>query len=51
VRFVDTNVLLYAPGIVAAARGLGCATLLSEDLADGADYGGVHVLNPFAGVR
>jgi len=34
--------------IVEAARGLGCAVLLSEDMADGADYRGVRVVNPFA---
>jgi len=34
--------------IVEAARQLGCEQLLSEDLGDGRDYGGVHVLNPFA---
>lgn len=35
--------------IVEAARSLGCATLLSEDLGDGTDYRGVRVVNPFAG--
>jgi len=33
--------------ILEGARALGCATVLSEDLADGRDYGGVHVENPF----
>ena len=33
--------------IVAAAQLQGCALLLSEDLQDGADYGGVTVRNPF----
>ena len=33
--------------IVEAARTVGCRTLLSEDLADGADFGGVRVRNPF----
>lgn len=33
--------------IVEAARSLGCTTLLSEDLADGMDYSGVRVVNPF----
>jgi predicted nucleic acid-binding protein len=33
--------------IVAAAQSQGCALLLSEDLQDGADYGGVTVRNPF----
>lgn len=34
--------------IVEAARSLGCATVLSEDLSDGQDYAGVRVENPFA---
>jgi predicted nucleic acid-binding protein len=33
--------------VVEAARALGCATLLSEDLADGRDYAGVRIENPF----
>jgi len=33
--------------ILEAARQLGCATVLSEDLAHGRDYGGVRVVNPF----
>lgn len=33
--------------IVEAARALGCARVLSEDLGDGQDYGGVVVENPF----
>ena len=36
--------------IIEAARTLRCATVLSEDLADGRDYDGVRVRNPFAGV-
>lgn len=35
--------------IIAAARTLGCEIVLSEDLSDGQDYGGVRVENPFAG--
>lgn len=35
--------------IVEAARALGCETVLSEDLNDGQDYGGVRVENPFGG--
>ncbi len=35
--------------ILEAARVLGCDTVLSEDLSDGQDYGGVRVENPFAG--
>jgi predicted nucleic acid-binding protein len=33
--------------IIEAARALGCRIVLSEDLGDGTDYGGVTVENPF----
>jgi len=33
--------------IIEAARRSGCGVVLSEDLSDGQDYGGVRVLNPF----
>ena len=33
--------------MIAICRAHGCEGLLSEDLADGASYGGVRVLNPF----
>lgn len=33
--------------ILEAARAMGCETVLSEDLADGQDYAGVRVENPF----
>jgi predicted nucleic acid-binding protein len=33
--------------ILEAARALGCEIVLSEDLNDGQDYGGVRVENPF----
>lgn len=33
--------------ILEAARELGCRVVLSEDLNDGQDYGGVRVENPF----
>jgi predicted nucleic acid-binding protein len=33
--------------VVEAARALGCAAVLTDELADGRDYGGVHVENPF----
>jgi predicted nucleic acid-binding protein len=33
--------------IIAAARAMGCSHVLSEDLSDGQDYGGVQVANPF----
>ena len=32
--------------ILKAARELGCEVVLSEDLSDGRDYGGVLVTNP-----
>jgi predicted nucleic acid-binding protein len=35
--------------VIEAARCLGCDTVLSEDLGHGTDYGGVRVVNPFAG--
>lgn len=33
--------------IIEAARSLGCAAVLSEDLSDGDDYAGIRVENPF----
>jgi predicted nucleic acid-binding protein len=33
--------------IIEAARTLGCREVLSEDLSEGQDYGGVRVTNPF----
>ena len=33
--------------IIEAARAMGCTHVLSEDLGDGQDYGGVQVTNPF----
>jgi len=33
--------------ILEAARSVGCEVVLSEDLTDGQDYGGVRVENPF----
>jgi predicted nucleic acid-binding protein len=33
--------------IIAAAQSQGCAMLLTEDMQDGAEYGGVIVRNPF----
>ena len=33
--------------IIEAARSAGCRTVLSEDLADGRDYDGVRIENPF----
>jgi predicted nucleic acid-binding protein len=34
--------------ILEAARAMNCDVVLSEDLSDGQDYGGVRVENPFA---
>jgi predicted nucleic acid-binding protein len=34
--------------IIEAARLIGCQTVLSEDIADGQDYDGVTVTNPFS---
>lgn len=36
--------------IIEAARAAGCREVLSEDLQDGHDYGGVRVVNPFRGL-
>lgn len=33
--------------ILESARAMGCAVVLSEDLDDGTDYGGIRVENPF----
>jgi predicted nucleic acid-binding protein len=33
--------------IIEASRAMGCTQVLSEDLSDGQDYGGVRVTNPF----
>ena len=46
-RFLDTNVLLYA-AILAAARVAGCDAVYSEDMSAAQDYDGPRVLNPFA---
>jgi predicted nucleic acid-binding protein len=37
--------------IIEASRAIGCALVLSEDLADGVDYAGVRVENPFRGIH
>jgi DNA-binding transcriptional MerR regulator len=49
---VDTLQMLaclsyWDAAIIEAARALGCTHVLSEDLSDGQDYGGVRVTNPF----
>ena len=33
--------------IIEAARAMGCREVLSEDLGDGQNYGGIRVINPF----
>lgn len=35
--------------VLAAARAMGCDAVYSEDLSDQQDYGGLRVINPFAG--
>ena len=42
-----SGISYWDAAVVEAARALGCGTLLTEDLADGRDYAGVHVVNPF----
>jgi predicted nucleic acid-binding protein len=42
------SVSYWDAAVIEAARSLGCATLLSEDLGEGTDYRGVRVVNPFA---
>lgn len=42
------QIAYWDAAILAAAEGLGCDTLYTEDLNDGQDYGGVVVKNPFA---
>jgi len=43
------QVSYWDAAILEAARLLGCEVVLSEDLADGRDYGGVRVINPLRG--
>jgi len=40
----------YDAAILAVARELGAAVVYSEDMADGRDYDGVKVVNPFHGL-
>jgi predicted nucleic acid-binding protein len=37
----------WGAAIIEASRARGCAEVLSEDLGDGQDYGGIRVINPF----
>jgi predicted nucleic acid-binding protein len=43
------KVSYWDAAIVEAARMLGCAELLSEDLSAGQDFGGLRVVNPYSG--
>jgi predicted nucleic acid-binding protein len=43
------NISYWDAAILEAGRALGCDVILSEDLSDSQDYGGVRVENPFAG--
>jgi predicted nucleic acid-binding protein len=42
------GIAYWDAAVVAGARRLGAAVLVSEDFSHGQDYGGVRVLNPFA---
>lgn len=42
------GIAYWDAAVIAGARRLGASILVSEDLADGQDYGGVRVLDPFA---
>lgn len=41
------NISYWDAAVVESARAAGCSELLSEDLSDGQDYGGVWVTDPF----
>ena len=41
------GIAYWDASVIAGARRLGAAVLVSEDLSHGQDYGGVRVLNPF----
>jgi predicted nucleic acid-binding protein len=44
------HISYWDAAILEASRALGCGVVLSEDLSDGEDYGGVAVENPFRGL-
>lgn len=52
VRAIETRdrwgISFWDASVIEAARAAGCEELLSEDLADGQDYDGVVVRNPFS---
>ena len=43
------GIAYWDAAVIAGARRLGAAVLVSEDFSHGQEYGGVRVLNPFAG--
>lgn len=43
----ECHISFWDAAIIAAARALGCHTLITEDLNDGQDYAGIRVHNPF----
>ena len=43
----ERQISYWDAAIVEAARALGCTQILTEDLNDGQDYGGVVAVNPF----
>jgi predicted nucleic acid-binding protein len=48
VSLLSSNFLsVWDAHMIAICRAHGCEGLLSEDLADGASYGGVRILNPY----
>lgn len=44
----EGEIAIWDAMIIEAARSAGCDCVLSEDLSDGQDFGGVVVRNPFA---
>jgi len=44
------GIAYWDAAVIAGARRVGAAVLVSEDLSHGQDYGGVRVLNPFAAI-
>lgn len=48
IRIADQSRISYFDAqIIAAAKGLGCHVVYSEDLNDGQEYVGIRVVNPF----
>src|SRR5690606_2007070 len=46
----ESDISIFDAMIVAAAQRAGCTLLLTEDLNDGQDFGGLVITNPFAEV-